>query len=84
MKTIEILEKREEFLTVKELAKVLGCSSTHLYRRIHNGEIEGVFRDGWNIKICPSTVADSLKKKMVKGSCPRKRNLSRLGQAVAG
>jgi len=82
MKTIEMLEKRGELLSVKELAKILGNSPTHLYRRIHNGEIEGVFRDGWNIKICPSTFAEGLKKQMAKGSCPRRRKARALHQST--
>jgi excisionase family DNA binding protein len=75
MKTIEALEQMHQALTVKELAKILGDSPAHIYRRIHNGEIEGVFRDGRHIKICPAAFVEWLKKQIVKGSCPRKKNL---------
>lgn len=61
-------------LTVKELAKILGDSPAHIYRRIHKGEIEGVFRDGRHIKICPGQFVEWLKKEIAQGSRPRKRS----------
>jgi excisionase family DNA binding protein len=73
LKTLEMLENRYEPMTVKELAKVLGDSQSHIYRRIHNGEIKGVFRDGWLIKIWPSGAAEWLKGLTAQGSCPRRR-----------
>lgn len=73
LKTVEILEKRHEPMSVKEVARVLGDSTSHIYRRIHTGEICGVFRDGWLIKICPSGVVDWLNGQVAKGSSPQRR-----------
>jgi excisionase family DNA binding protein len=73
MKNLQMLEKRQEPLSVKELAQILGNSPTTIYRRIHNGELEA-FRDGWLIKIVPSIAVEWVKQLIAKGCHKRKRN----------
>ena len=70
MKTIQMLENRHEALSVKELAKILGESTGHVYRRIRRGEIQGVFRDGRSVRICPAVFVEWLKAKIAEGNCP--------------
>ena len=74
MKTLQMLEYREEPLSVNELAKILGNSPTTIYRRIHHGELEA-FRDGWLIKILPSVAVEWVKKLIAQGCRRRKRNV---------
>ena len=73
LKTIEILENRHEPMSVKEIAKILGDSPSHIYRLIHDGEIGGVFRVGWLIRVWPSGVVEFLNKQTAKGSCCQRR-----------
>ena|SRR5436309_3157432 len=82
MKTVKMLENRQEPMTVKELAKILGDSPSTIYRRIHHGEIEA-FRDGWLIKIQPSAAVEWLKEMIAKGCPPRKRNGRTFPKALA-
>jgi excisionase family DNA binding protein len=73
MKIIELLENMNHAISVKELAKILGDSTAHVYRRIHKGEIPGAFRDGRRIKICPAVFVEWLKKQISDGCKPRER-----------
>ncbi len=75
MKIIELLESMNRAISVKELAKVLGDSTAHVYRRIYSGDIAGAFRDGRHIKICAASFVEDLKKKMAQGCSPRKRKV---------
>ncbi|SRR5581483_7071971 len=75
MKLIELLENMNQAISVKELAKILGDSTAHVYRRIHNGDIAGAFRDGRHIKICAASFVEDLKRQMAKGCSPRKRTV---------
>lgn len=75
MKIIELLENMNQAISVKELAKILGDSTAHVYRRIHKGDIAGAFRDGRHIKICAASFVEDLKKQMARGCSPRKRTV---------
>jgi|SRR5579859_1700439 len=70
MKIIEKLENREEALTVKEVARILGDSPGDVYRKVSKGLIEGSFRNGRSIRFIPSVFVEWLKKKLAE-NCKR-------------
>src|SRR5579859_371614 len=75
MKIIEKLENREEALTVKEVARILGDSPGDVYRKVSKGLIEGSFRNGRSIRFIPSVFVEWLKKKLAE-NCKRETSIT--------
>jgi excisionase family DNA binding protein len=62
MTLIQILESRENALTVQEIAQLLGVSDKHIYEMTADG-ILPAFYVGRSVRLDPQEVADWLRKK---------------------
>ena len=59
--------------TVPETARILGCSTGHLYDMITEGKFEGVIRIGRKVVIARHVVDDMITPPTVRGSVDRSR-----------